>query len=138
MPNQKDKREHMTHMVDESNTSVDEYTLYAVVTQKSTASPLCTPFLVNSHPVDMEVDTGAAFSLISEATFNKLWDADTAPPFQPSGLPLPLHMYMGEPIRVLGSVMVTVEDDQQEAKLSLLVVGGDGPSLLGCNWLSAI
>ena len=62
----------MTHMVDESNTSVDEYTLYAVVTQKSTASPLCTPFLVNSHPVDMEVDTGAAFSLISEATFNKL------------------------------------------------------------------
>ena len=35
---------------------------------------------------------------------------------------------------MLGSVRGTVKDNQQEAKLPLLVVGGDGPSLLGCNW----
>ena len=125
-------------MVDDESTSADEYTLYAVVTQKSATLSLGTIVLIDSHPLDMEVDTGAAFSLISETTFNKFWNSDTAPPLQPSGLPLPLCMYTGEPIRVLGSVTVTVKDNEQKAKLPLLVVGGNGPSLLGCNWLSAI
>ena len=134
----KTKRGHTTHMVDNESTSADEYTLYSVVTQKSPASSLRTTVLINNSPLVMEVDTGAACSLISEATFNKLWDSRTAPPLQPSGLPLPLRTYTGEPIRVLGSVMVTVNDNQQEAELPLLVVGGDGPSLLGRNWLSSI
>jgi hypothetical protein len=34
--------------------------------------------------------------------------------------------------------MVTVAENQQKATLPLLVVGGDGPSLLGRNWLSEI
>ena len=71
-------------------------------------------------------------------TLNKLWDSDTAPPLQPSELPLPLRTYAEELIQVLVSIMVTMIDDQQEAKLHLLVVGGDRPSLLGRNWLSAI
>ena len=119
----------MTHMVDDESTAVDKYTLYAVVTQKSVASSLHTTVLIDSRPLDMEVDTGATFSLINEITFNKLWDSDTVPPLQPSGLPLPLRTYTGEPIRVLGSVMVTVNNNQQEAELPLLVVRGDGPSL---------
>ena len=123
-------------MVDDESTSADEYTLYAVVTQKAAASSLRTTVLIDNRPLDMEVDTGAAFSLISEATFSKLWGSDPTPPLQPSGFPL--RTYTGEPIRVLGSAMVTVKDNKQEAKLPLLVVGGDGPSLLGRNWLSAI
>ena len=130
------KHEHTTHMVDDEPTSADEYTLYAAVTQKAAASSLRTTVLIDDRPLDMEVDTGAAFSLISEATFSKLWGSDPTPPLQPSGLPL--RTYTGEPIRVLGSAIVTVKDNEQEAKLPLLVVGGDGPSLLGHNWLSAI
>ena len=64
----KNKRGHTTHMVDNESTSADEYTLYAVVTQKSAASSLHTTVLIDSHPLDMEVDTGAAFS---KTTFNK-------------------------------------------------------------------
>ena len=126
----KDKRHHTTHRVDEAT---EEYTLYALITQKSAAASLRTTILVDNRPVDMEVDTGAAFSLISEATFNKLWNSDTKPPLQSSGLPLPLRTYTGEPIQVLGSINVTVKDNQQETQLPLLVVGGDGPSLLGRN-----
>lgn len=122
-------------MVDES-ASADQYTLYAVVT-KSAASSLHTTVLIDNRPLDMEVDTGAAFSLISEMTLNKLWDSDTAPPLQPSELPLPLRTYAEELIQVLVSSMVTVIDNQQEAKLHLLV-GGDRPSLIGRNWLSVI
>ena len=67
--------------------------MYALITQKSAVASLCTTILVDNRPVDMGVDTGAAFSLISEATFNKLRNSDTKPPLQPSGLPLSLHTY---------------------------------------------
>ena len=39
---------------------------------------------------------------------------------------------------MLGSVTVTVKDNQQEAQLPLLIVEGDGPSLFGRNWLSEL
>lgn len=133
----KDKKEHATHMVDEP-TSANEYTFYTVVTQKSATSSLHTTIQIDGRPIDVEVNTEAAFSLISKASFNNLWDSDAAPPLQPAGLSLPLRTYTGEPIQVLGLVMVTVKDNQQEAKVPLLVVGGDGPSLLGRNWLLAI
>ena len=38
----------------------------------------------------------------------------------------------------MGSINVRVKDDQDETQLLLLVVDGNGPSQLGCNWLSEI
>ena len=49
-----------------------------------------------------------------------------------------MHLYSGEAILAVGKVDVEVQYQGQQAKLSLIVVEGDGPSLFGCDWLSAI
>ena len=81
--------------------------------------------------MEMGIDTGAALSLVSEATFEKLWKEKQA--LAPSQVRL--HSYSGEPIPVVGSVEVNVVYKQQSAKLPLLVVQRDGPAcwvVIGC------
>ena len=49
-----------------------------------------------------------------------------------------LHTYTQESITVLGSITVDVAYKGQSKTLSLLVVAGQGPSLLGRNWLKEL
>ena len=77
----------------------------------------------------MEVDTGASLTLISKSTFDKLWDAQEAPKLQSTTSKL--WTYTGENIEVLDVANVNVSFQQQTQELQLLVVTGDGPSLLG-------
>ena len=49
-----------------------------------------------------------------------------------------LKTYTGEPLKLQREAEVTVCYKGQTVKLPLLVVKGDGPSLLGCNWLTKI
>ena len=52
----------------------DDYTLQMVKSlRKSDAPPILVKVKLDDCPVDMEVDTGAAISLMSESTFNTLW-----------------------------------------------------------------
>ena len=78
----------------------------------------------------MELDTGAAYSVISEATYRAT--------FSEMKLRLSeilLKSYTAERIPVLGQLNAHVDYNDQRARLVLLVVAGDGPSLLGRNWL---
>ena len=77
--------------------------------------------------MEMEIDTGAAMSLVSEATIEELWKEK--PALAPSRVRL--CSYSGEPISVVGSVEVNVVYKQQSARLPLLVVQGDGSQLVG-------
>ena len=81
----------------------------------------------------MEVDTGAALSLVSETTYKESWPDRT---LQQSSKKL--YSYSGEAIPVLGSFDVCVAYKSQVATLPLLVVKRDGPSLFGRNWLNQI
>ena len=47
-------------------------------------------------------------------------------------------MYTGQKLPVLGQMNVTVEYEDQQAQLPVLIVLGDGPALWGRSWLSAI
>ena len=51
---------------------------------------------------------------------------------------IPLKTYTKELIDVLGSLTVGVSHNDQTKELSLLVVAGEGPSLLGRDWLSEL
>ena len=79
----------------------------------------------------MEVDTGAALSIISEQTYKDLWS--DPPQLQPCSSVL--KTYTGEVIRVKGMIDVDVIYKDQKASLSLIVTLGRGPSLLGRDWL---
>ena len=91
---------------------------------------------LDGKELSMEVDTGASLSLMSETTYKKLWESDTLPELQQTAVKL--RTYTGEEIRVLGCINVKVQSKEQEAHLPLLVVKGNGPSLLGRNWLTKL
>ena len=81
----------------------------------------------------MEIDTGAARSIISDKTYTQLWFQDLSPPLKPTNATL--KTYTGEQIKPLGAISVQVEATKQNKQLGLLIVPGDGASLLGRDWL---
>ena len=111
------------HHVKESpeEESDDDFALYSM---NSTSKPC--PYLVNievdEKPLQMEIDTGASLMLMSEHTFRENW-----PTLNLSHTGIKLHSYSGD------TVYVTVKYGSQVDTLPLLVVKGEGPSLLGRN-----
>ena len=95
--------------------------------------PLRVMVELGGQPLQMEVDTGAAISLVSKATFETLLPGRAL-----RAVDMKLRSYAGELIPVVGSIDIDVKYKEQTAKLPLLVVRGDGPSLFGRNWLNCI
>ena len=81
----------------------------------------------------MEVDTGEALSIISETIRLAIFPEDTLHPST-----LILKTYTDERLKVTGTLNVRVRYGDQKQKLVLVVVAGNGPSLLGRNWLKYI
>ena len=96
-------------------------------------APIKIPLLVDNVLLEMEVDTGTAITIISEAKYKENFSATKLR--ESSTL---LKTYSGERLKVMGETEVKVEYENQNAKLILTVVAGDGPSLLGRNWLQLI
>ena len=92
------------------------------------------PVTLNENHLDMELDTGAAISVISEITFNAVLKDSSI--IQSSDLTL--RTYLGKELPVLGTVHVTVGYESQKASLPLVIVKGQGASLFGRNWLDHI
>ena len=74
--------------------------------------------------------------MVSEYTYRMVWSDATRPELQPTDAKL--RTYSGEELGVLGSLKVSVEYKGQSKTLSLLVVKGNGPSLLGKDWLGEL
>ena len=86
--------------------------------------------VINDSLLKMEVDTGVDISIISEKTRKSLFPTLRLHPSQ-----LILKTYTGETVHIVGHLHVKVQYGNQVVKLVLVVVAGDGPSLLGRNWL---
>ncbi len=97
----------------------------------------CKPILVDieveGKSVSLELDTGAAVSLVSEATYRKLW-----PEKQLQESSTRLTTYSGESLTVCGEFLADVRYGSQRAQLPLFVLEGTGPNLFGRNWLETI
>ena len=134
-------RQH-AHFVDTDQTTPDQtgsdindmwgmFTVNTVDDQPS--SCIIVELLINGIPVNMTLDTGASVTIISTATWHKhLPDLK----LQPSNMLL--KTYTGEPLKLQGEAQVTVCYKDQKFKLPLIVVKGDGPPLLGRDWLQNI
>lgn len=99
----------------------------------SSAKPITLRVELDGHPLSMEVDTGAAVSLVSEQTYNALF-----PDIPLLESTVTLKSYSGEPIKVVGQREVEVSAEQQKSRLPLVVVAGEGPSLFGRDGLQVI
>ena len=87
---------------------------------------------LNGMMVRTELDRGAV-SLISERTKECLFLK--APLQSPE---VALRMYTVGPIQVMGVLKVDVKYKNYTGTQTVYVVAGQGPSLLGCEWLSDI
>ena len=115
------------------NSSVNEYQLFVVHSPNS--NPLKATLLVEGHQLTMEIDTGAAVSLVSEETVNSSFMKNL--PLHPTDVRL--HTYTGEAVQVLGKVMVRViNKDEASVTLPLLVVKGGATTLLGRDWFQKL
>ena len=88
---------------------------------------------VNGRQLEFEIDTGASRTIVSEAVWRTALGRVSLAPGQDS-----LTTYTGDAVPVRGRLTVQVKCGAQVATLALLVVRGDGPSLLGRDWLAKL
>ena len=100
---------------------------------KTTVAPYIAELELNGQLVTMEIDTGAAVSLISQKTRADLFP--NVPLTTPS---LRLSTYTAEPIKIVGQMSVAVKYNGYVGNHTLYVVEGSGTTLLGRDWLSKI
>ena len=96
---------------------VDVYTMFSI--HGPGHAPFYVTLTVDGNELQMELDTGAAVSVMSEATYKAVWNVENLPPLQPSQVYL--HMYTGDTIPVLGMMHVSVQHNQQARQLPLLL-----------------
>ena len=84
--------------------------------------------VIDGKQLAMELDTGAAVSIIYD-------EKSLFPDLKLLPSTIILKTYTEESMEVVGQLNVRVKYGDQEAKLVLVVVRGNGPSLLGRNWL---
>ena len=89
---------------------------------------------VNGHKLDMELDTGASVSVISEDMFNS--GLSSSVQLCPSNAFL--TSYSGHSLEVLGNANDKVKYQTQTVTLPIFVIKGKGVSLFGRNWLKRI
>ena len=125
------KSSHQTNVLSNDE---DTYTLFTVM--QPATQPLSATFKLNGVDLTMDIDTGASISIISEQTFKELWGQDCHPALQRCGIRL--RTYTGELLPIKGEIQVDVHYKDQINTLPLIVAEGNGPSLVGRNWLSSI
>lgn len=119
---------------DDKQENSEEYPLFHV--SSGSSKPLQVAVLENGNHLVMEIDTSASVSIVSEETFNHIQKGLDTVGLQKSSVQL--QTYTREAIKVLGSITVLVEHNDQNTMLSLIVTEGDGPTLLGRDWLTAL
>ena len=124
-----------THHVEtrDSNTDdsdSDNYIRLLAIRRGGRDGSLITSAEIAGVEIEMEIDTGAAVSIISETTWR-----DCLPHLKWEPSRQHLSTYTGERIKVLGEAVVPVRCNGQTAQVPLIVVPGKGTPLFGRNWL---
>ena len=126
------KTKYVATSSDAEDTTTDVFQLYTVGMKLATR-PITVELSLDGKPITMEVDTGAAVSLISERTHKALF-----PETKPKKSSIVLKTYTDERMPVIGELSVEVCYGKQCERLPLVIVAGDGPSLFGRNWLDYV
>ena len=89
---------------DDHEVEDEEYTMFSLRGER--CDPVTQEVLINGVRIDMEVDTGASASIISEDTYREIAAHSAMEPLQESTLKL--TTYTGESISLAGSTSVAV------------------------------
>ena len=89
--------------------------------------------LVNGVRIEMEVDTGASFSIVNRKTFDFICGGTEHVELQHTNLKF--RTFTGEVVPDAGMVETLIEYGIQSVKLKFYVVDGKRPCLMGRDWL---
>ena len=118
---------------EDEDTSEGSYGMFIV--QQDMVKPYILDVHINQVPIKMEFDTGASLSILSAATYHSIKEKTNIPPLEESHIRL--KTYTGEVIKVLGKTTVSAKLSDQEEVLTIHVVDGAGPDLLGRDWVNS-
>ena len=97
------------------------------------SQPITARMTLNWKQVLIEVDTGAAVSIMLESTQKSLF-----PEERPKKSNARLKTYTTEPLHVVGVIRVRVNYGEYSGMQTLYVVRGNEPTLLRCDWMQTI
>ena len=107
---------HKTHQINQDGTDKPAeptvYELFQTGRNKPHTPPITVNLCMNDKLVEMEVDTGASASLISQKLFNDIWTAENRPNLVPRTDIL--KTYTGQLIKTKGVIVVKVVHNQQK------------------------
>ncbi len=83
-----------------------------------------------------EVDTGCSVTVLIRVEYGKLEVKGKLPKLKPSHLNL--KTYTGQSVNVLGTSKVQVKHNGLVKDLSVVVVAGSGPNMLGRSWIAEL
>ena len=112
------------------------HTMYSMSEELTKVAPLTRTMNVNGLKVTFEVDTGCGVTILSKQQYTQLWKKTVTAELKPCSLKL--KTYTGEKLGVLGMAQVKVQHENKEKTLPVVVVGGEGPNLLGRSWLQEL
>lgn len=118
---------------DSEHVTNTEYDMHVV--KEAHSAPYRVDLLLNGVPMKMELDTGAVVSVINERTFDSIQQAGN-PPLYPAESRL--KTYTGQEIQVQGTTQLVVQYKDKHLPLSVHVVSGTGPNLLGRDWVTPL
>lgn len=115
----------------------NEYTMFHMTAQER--EPYRVQLQLNGVQTSMDVDTGAAATIINEDTYKRIIEGNLVknrPQLETAKVKL--QTYTGELVKVMGTLNVIVKYEKQDVELQTLVVEGPGPNLLGRDWLRVL
>lgn len=121
------KKNKPTHKIEASNAD-NEVNFYAF--KDKNCLPILLNIKINLIPVTMELDTGSAVSILSEFEYNSKFSKIPL-----SHSDLLLKPYMGDAIKPVGQFTGNVQYQNQNFDHTFHVVRGNGPLLLGREFL---
>ena len=98
--------------------------------------PIILEVVMNDVSIQMEMDTGASVSIISDQAYHFLCQQSDKPSLKLNKSDLKLKTYTGQHIEIMGTTEVKVSYNNKSIVLPVYVVCGVGPNLMGRDWLS--
>ena len=113
----------------------EEYQLFSILEEgtRNHTKPLTVLVNINDQSVKMEIDTGSAVSIMSESLFSSVFKTANLQETETK-----LCTYSGEQLPVKGKFTCEVCYKGQTFTLPLIVLAGEGPTLLGRDWMQQI
>ena len=110
---------------------LQQYDLFTISSLGSAPPPARIQCKVQGMVIEMEVDSGAPFALISKSTYERV--RHQFPSLEKTDVSM--RSYTAHPISILGVVDVNVEFGGRSKRLPLLVVKEGNVNLAGRNWI---